>query len=106
MLYVPGRNPGVPMSIPTRPKNTERCTAYKQGGWALDLMYRVPVHVYGENIPQFLEVDFRGKAVGDKVMASEINLPAGVSLRHPDHDFAVVKFLGSRRGTLAQQQGK
>jgi nitrogen fixation NifU-like protein len=42
--------------------------------------------------------ELRGKRVGDKVMASEINLGDGVHLRSKvTHDFAVAKLVGTRR---------
>ena len=67
-------------------------------------MDKVPVTVYGQKIPNFLSVDFRGKKVGDKVMASEVHLPDGVKFRDTKHDFAVVRFMGSKRGSLQDQQ--
>ena len=60
---------------------------------------QLPVYVHGEHIPPFLSMDLRGKRLGDKVMASEVNLGDGVTLRWShDHDFAVAKLVGSRRG--------
>ena len=38
------------------------------------------------------------KRVGDKVMASELDLAPGVVLRSRERDFAVAKIVGSRRG--------
>ncbi len=102
LIYVPGRNPGVPLSLPTRSINEDRCIAFKQAGWKLDLMHKLPVYAYGEHIPDSLVLDLRGKAVGDKLMASEIHLPPGITWRHPDKDFAVAKFLGTRRNTDAR----
>lgn len=46
LIYVPGRNPGYRVSIPTQSINEERCVAYKQGGWLLDIMYKVSIIMY------------------------------------------------------------
>lgn len=57
------------------------------------------MYVHGPSIPPFLPMDLRGKRLGDKVMASEVNLGLGVQLRwRGDHDFAVAKLVGSKRG--------
>lgn len=94
----PGRYPGVRLDVPLRPVNEERCPAYREGGWLLELVHKLPVFVFGDDVPPFFAMDLRGKRVGDKVMASEINLGDGVHLRTKlTHDFAVAKLVATRR---------
>jgi len=98
LALAPGRYPGVRLDVPLRPVNEERCPAYREGGWLLELVHKLPVYVFGDDVPPFFAMDLRGKRVGDKVMASEINLGDGVHLRSKvTHDFAVAKLVGTRR---------
>jgi large subunit ribosomal protein L25 len=98
LRYVPGRYPGVRLGLPLVPINEERCPGLREGGWLLELMLKVPVFVHGPEVPEALYMDLRGKRVGDKVMASELDLAPGVVLRSRERDFAVAKIVGSRRG--------
>jgi large subunit ribosomal protein L25 len=98
LRYVPGRYPGVRLGLPLVPINEERCPGLREGGWLLELMLKVPVFVHGPEVPEALFMDLRGKRVGDKVMASELDLAPGVVLRSRERDFAVAKIVGSRRG--------
>jgi large subunit ribosomal protein L25 len=99
LAYVPGRYPGIKLDLPLKAINAERCPGYKEGGWLLELMYKLPVWVRGDVVPPYLAMDLRGKRLGDKIMASELNLGEGVQLRWSHgHDFAVAKLVGSRRG--------
>ena len=133
--YRPGRYPGVKVDLPLRAINEERCPAFKDGGWLLELIHKLPVFASGDEIPDAVVYDLRGKRMGEKVMASDIVLSGGLSLvsgwniyhrqrrmhklfltnfllpnRHPhptlllffsqrvrDQDFAVAKFVGSKR---------
>ena len=86
------------LGLPLVPINEERCPGLREGGWLLELMLKVPVFVHGPEVPEALYMDLRGKRVGDKVMASELDLAPGVVLRSRERDFAVAKIVGSRRG--------
>jgi large subunit ribosomal protein L25 len=96
--YTPGRYPGVRVDLPLRVVNEERSPGLKEGGWLLELVHKVPVLARGYTIPQHLVMDMRGKRKGDKVMASELDLHAGIELRSVQADFAVARIVGSRRG--------
>jgi large subunit ribosomal protein L25 len=78
--YVPGKHPGIKVDIPLAPINEERCLAYKDGGWLLQLVHKLPVYAYGESIPTNLTMDLRGRRIGEKIMASDINLGGSLSL--------------------------
>jgi hypothetical protein len=41
LVYTPGRYPGIKLDLPLKPINEERCPAYKEGGWLLELMWKV-----------------------------------------------------------------
>ena len=97
LRHVPGDRPGTKLSIPFRTINEERCTAFRQGGWMLELVHRLPVYITGAQVPDALVLDVRGKNIGDRILASEIYLPEGVALRAPHGDFAVARFAGSKR---------
>jgi large subunit ribosomal protein L25 len=97
LRYRPGRHPGVKLSLPLRAVNEERCPGLKEGGWLLELMHKVPVWAHGPAIPPVLVMDLRGKRVGDKIMATELDLAPGIVLRSAQHDFAVARILGSKR---------
>ena len=62
---------------------------------------KVPVFVHGHEIPDALYMDLRGKKLGDKIMASELDLMPGVVLQSKERDFAIAKILGSKKGQKA-----
>jgi len=150
LRYRPGRYPGTKVDLPLVAVNEERCPAYRDGAWLLDLQHKVPVWCSGDRIPDYLTMDLRGKKLGEKIMASELELGEGVALvrrgccarargfcrrppplfprlrpltpplhththahtlfssplprqqRFTDHDFAVAKFIGSKKGGAAE----
>lgn len=79
-LYVPGKYPGTKVDLPLVVANEERCPAIKDGAWLLQLVHKLPVYASGDTIPQALVMDLRGRRMGEKVMASDINLGGFLSL--------------------------
>ena len=80
LRYRPGRYPGTKVDLPLVAVNEERCPAYRDGAWLLDLQHKVPVWCNGDRIPDYLAMDLRGKKLGEKIMASELELGEGVAL--------------------------
>jgi hypothetical protein len=78
--YRAGRAPGVKVDLPLRAVNEERCPAYKEGGWLLELIHKLPVYASGDEIPDAVVMDLRGKRMGEKIMASDVDLGEGISL--------------------------
>jgi large subunit ribosomal protein L25 len=101
LRYRPGRHPGVRLGLPLKSFNEERCPGLREGGWLLELKLKVPVFVHGHEIPDALYMDLRGKKLGDKIMASELDLMPGVVLQSKERDFAIAKILGSKKGQKA-----
>ena len=133
--YTPGKSPGIKVDIPLVAANEERCLAFKEGGWLLQLVHKVralpqkqmpsaaqlppphapttpphapppptlglrlppqlPLYAFGDTIPEKLVMDLRGRRMGEKIMASEINLGGCLALRFKEQDFAVAKFVSS-----------
>lgn len=102
--YNAGAKPGARLDIPLRPINSDRCPALKEGGWLFFSMHRLPVFAWGDKVPDHLQVDLRGLRAGDRISASEVELPEGLRVRHPGgrrmahQDFAVAKLQAGRRG--------
>jgi len=78
--YVPGRHPGTKVDIPLVTVNEERCPALKEGAWLLQLVHKLPVYAHGDTIPETLLMDLRGKKMGEKIMASDLNLGGFMTL--------------------------
>lgn len=97
LRYRSGTYPGVKVDLPLKSFNDERCPAFREGGWLLELMPKLSVYANGDYIPDYVMMDLRGKRLGDKVMASELELGEGITLRERSQDFAVAKLIGSRR---------
>lgn len=104
LRYRPGAYPGAKLDIPLKPFNEERCPAYKEGGWLLQLVDKIPVYASGPELPDALMMDLRGLVTGDKVMASQVEMNEGLTLRSKVRDFAVAKFVGSRRGAGGDEE--
>ena len=81
--------------------NEERCPGIKEGGWLLELVHKLPVYASGDTIPDYLMIDLRGLKVGDKIMASHVELNDGLLLRSRVRDFCIARIVGSRRGVSA-----
>jgi large subunit ribosomal protein L25 len=103
LRYRPGTYPGVKVELPLKSFNDERCPGFKEGGWLLELMPKLPVYASGDEIPDYVMMDLRGKKLGEKIMASELELGEGVTLRTRHQDFAVAKLIGSRRGAEEEE---
>ena len=41
---------------------------------------QLPVFAHGDEVPDYLVMDLRGKKLGDKIMASEVELHAGLTM--------------------------
>jgi large subunit ribosomal protein L25 len=80
LRYRPGLFPGVKVDLPLKAINEERCPAYKDGGWLLELIHKLPVYAHGDEIPDVVIMDLRGRRMGEKIMASEIQLNDGLTL--------------------------
>lgn len=80
LRYRAGAYPGVKLDIPLKSFNEERCPGIKEGGWLLELVHKLPVYASGDSIPDFLMLDLRGLKVGDKIMASQVELNDGLLL--------------------------
>ena len=89
--YRPGRYPGVKVDLPLRAINEERCPAFKEGGWLLELIHKLPVFASGDEIPDAVVYDLRGKRMGEKIMASDIVLSSGLSLVRFMSPFAAMR---------------
>jgi hypothetical protein len=64
------------------------------------------VFASGEEIPDYLMMDLRGKHVGEKIMAYDVDMNEGLKLRTRTSNFAVAKFVGSRRGAGDEEEGE
>ena len=80
LRYRAGAYPGVKLDIPLKAFNEERCPGIKEGGWLLELVHKLPVYASGEAIPDYLMIDLRGLKIGDKIMASHVELNDGLML--------------------------
>jgi hypothetical protein len=46
----------------------------------LELIHKLPVYASGDEIPDAVVMDLRGKRMGEKIMASDVDLGEGISL--------------------------
>jgi large subunit ribosomal protein L25 len=79
------------MTVPLHFVNESTSKGIKAGGLVSHNLTEVEIACLPQDLPEFIEVDMAGMAVGDILHLSELPLPAGVSLAHaPDPDVPVV----------------
>jgi large subunit ribosomal protein L25 len=77
----------VTVTVPVHTINEDKAPGLKDGG-VLNLAHTVELSVSAENIPEAIEVDLSGLAIGDSVHISQIKLPNGAKPTHHE-DFTV-----------------
>ena len=72
----------------------------KAGGLVSHELIEVMIECLPRDLPEFIEVDLSGLAIGESIHLSDLSLPAGVSLpelaRGEGHDLAVVSIHAKR----------
>jgi large subunit ribosomal protein L25 len=97
-LYRVDEKAGVRIAIPVHFKNQETCPGLKAGGSLEIVRHDVEVNAPAHAIPEELVVDLSAKALGDTIRASDLQLPAGVTLTMTDRDFVVATLKVSSAG--------
>ncbi len=64
--------------------NEDKSPGLKQGGVLNLLRHSLPVTCSPASIPEFIEVDVGGMKVGSSMHLSDLRLPAGVEVEHPE----------------------
>jgi len=68
------------LAMPVLYEGREKALGVKRGGFLNMIKRKVKVSCDSNNIPQYLVVDVNNMAIGQKIKASEINLPEGCKL--------------------------
>ncbi|MCC5880896.1 MAG: 50S ribosomal protein L25/general stress protein Ctc [Idiomarina sp.] len=93
-------------SIPLHFLNEEE--TQKAGGVVVHHLNEVEITVLPKNLPEYIEVDIAGMAVGDNIHLTDLKLPEGVSLveltKGEDHDQVVVTV--SAKKTEAEEEAE
>ncbi|RCL00454.1 MAG: large subunit ribosomal protein L25 [Candidatus Tokpelaia sp. JSC085] len=79
----------VHVNIPVRFLNEEACPGIKQGGVLNIVRHEIELIVSAIAIPEAIEIDLTGYAVGSSIHISAVNLPEGVKSIIQDRDFTI-----------------
>ena len=95
------KNAVLTLDVPVHYQNEEIAPGIKMGG-VLNIVHRtIEVKCKADNMPEALVVDLANAEMGDSIMASAIQLPAGVELTE-DEDFTIATIVGASQGDTAQ----
>ena len=71
----------------------------EEGGTLTVARQMVEINAPATSIPENVEVDLTGKALGDAIKSDEITLPRGVTFTIQDRDFAIASITATRAET-------
>ncbi len=95
------KNAVLTLDVPVHYQNEEIAPGIKMGG-VLNIVHRtIEVKCKADNMPEALVVDLANAEMGDSIMASAIQLPAGVELTE-DEDFTIATIVGASQGDTAE----
>lgn len=95
------KNAVLTLDVPVHYQNEEIAPGIKMGG-VLNIVHRtIEVKCKADNMPEALVVDLANAGMGDSIMASAIQLPAGVELTE-DEDFTIATIVGASQGDTAE----
>jgi len=89
-----GADSQVKVNVPVHFINEEDAPGLKRGGMLAIVRHEVEVVCRAADIPEYLEADLTGLAIGDSIHISNIGLPAGVAPAISDRDFTVASITG------------
>lgn len=96
------KNAVLTLDVPVHYQNEEIAPGIKMGG-VLNIVHRtIEVKCKADNMPEALVVDLANAGMGDSIMASAIQLPAGVELTE-DEDFTIATIVGASQGDTAEE---
>lgn len=82
------------MHVPLHFLNEETAPGVKLGGQVNRQLVEVEIDCLPSNLPEFIDVDLGGLAIGESIHMSDIKLPSGVVLpgllQGEEHDLAIV----------------
>ncbi|WP_333023507.1 50S ribosomal protein L25/general stress protein Ctc [Wolbachia endosymbiont of Pentidionis agamae] len=80
----------IKVNVPLSFVNENQAPGIKLGG-VLNILHRfVPIRCFPNNIPQYIEVDLSGKAIGQSIHIDDVKLPENVKLASREENFTVV----------------
>jgi large subunit ribosomal protein L25 len=98
------------MHVPLHFINEEECPGVKVGGQVSHQLVEVEILCLPSNLPEFIEVDLGGLALGESLHMSDIKLPTGVEIpelaQGHEHDLAVVTIYKGRTGSADEEGGE
>ena len=80
----------VTVNVPILIVNEEQSPGLEEGGVLNVVRHEVELACRADAIPNEIEIDLTGKAIGDSVHISEVSLPDGVEPTITDRDFTIV----------------
>ncbi|MDV7338058.1 50S ribosomal protein L25/general stress protein Ctc [Terasakiella sp. A23] len=96
-----GKGASITVSVPVNFINEDQSEGMKRGGVLNVVRHEVEVVCPATAIPESLEVDLAGLAVGDSVHISAVTLPEGVTPTITDRDFTICSVAAPSSGEKA-----
>ncbi len=93
------------VAVPIHVINESASPGVKRGGMVNLVEHTVEIVARPAAIPVSLEIDVTGMKIGDSLHLSQIKLPEGVSLLHPDTDLTIATIVSpSRREKVGETE--
>lgn len=91
------------LMIPVEFQNEDDAPGIKKGGMLTVVRPEVELKVRASNIPEKIEVDLTGLAIGDTVKISDVTLPQGATPTITDRDFMIAN-IAAPKGLSAEDE--
>lgn len=95
----------IAVEVPVHFINDEKSPGLKRGGVLNIVRHEVELLCPIDNIPESIEVDLDGAAIGDTIHISAIKLPEGITPTITDRDFTVATIAG-KGGAQEKEDGE
>ena len=90
-----GKGTVVSVQVPVSFINEEAAPGLKEGGVLNVVRHELELTCSPANIPESIEIDLSGLAIGDSVHISNVTLPEGVTSTITDRDFTIATIAGA-----------
>jgi len=95
------KDASIVVAIPVTFVNEEKSDGIKRGGVLNVVRHEIECEVPANAIPESIEVDLTGTAVGDSIHISAVSLPKGVEPTITDRDFTICSIAAPSSGEKA-----
>jgi len=90
------------VNVPVTFINQDQAPGIKTGGLLNIILHSVEVNCSVDNIPSHIEIDLKGRDIGDSITTKETNLGEGVTVLYPERDITFASIVAPMSASDAE----